>query len=99
LLSNDDSFSSGTSAEVIPEVVPKIEAKLYYAGVGLMGRGPKLIYRTSDDIFEEPSGPEAYKRLMRIIAVPDDHEFGQNGMWDRVRDQVRGPLVTHQFLD
>ena len=93
--SSDDSVSSATT----PYEVPKIEANLYYAGVGPKGRGPKLIYRTSDDIFEEPSGPEAYRRLMRIVAVPDSHEFGHNGMWDAVRDQVRGLLVTQQFLD
>ncbi|PIL25967.1 hypothetical protein GSI_11721 [Ganoderma sinense ZZ0214-1] len=25
---------------------------------------------------------------MRLVAVPDNHEFGQNRMWERVRDQV-----------
>ncbi|KAI0262720.1 hypothetical protein BC834DRAFT_925125 [Gloeopeniophorella convolvens] len=86
--SSDDSVSSATTVESTPYEVPKIEANLYYAGVGPKGRVPKLIYRTSDDEFEEPSGPEAYKRLMRVVAVPDSHEFGQNGMWDAVRDQV-----------
>ncbi|KAF8873982.1 hypothetical protein CPB84DRAFT_1798064 [Gymnopilus junonius] len=88
LWSSDDSASSPTAVESTPYEVPKIEANFYYAGVGPNGRGPKLIYRTSDDIFEEPSGPEAYRRLMRLVAVPDDHEFGQDGMWDRVRDKV-----------
>ncbi|KAM5533614.1 hypothetical protein V8D89_012727 [Ganoderma adspersum] len=84
----DDSVSSATIVESDSYEVPMIEANLYYAGVGSRGRGPKLIYRTSDDKFEEPSGPEAYKHLMRLVAVPDNHGFGQNGMWDRVRDQV-----------
>ncbi|KAH9047443.1 hypothetical protein EDB83DRAFT_1461953 [Lactarius deliciosus] len=88
LWSSNDSVSSATSIESTPYEVPRIEANLYYAGVGPKGRGPKLIYRTSDDRFEEPRGPEAYKRLMRIVGVPDSHEFGQNGMWDRVRDRV-----------
>ncbi|KAH8999802.1 hypothetical protein EDB86DRAFT_3138975, partial [Lactarius hatsudake] len=88
LWSSDDSVSSATRIKSTPYEVPKIEANLYYAGVGPKGRGPKLIYRTSDDKFEEPHGPEAYKRLMRIVDVPDSHEFGQNGMWDRVRDRV-----------
>ncbi|KAF8884562.1 hypothetical protein CPB84DRAFT_1816945 [Gymnopilus junonius] len=79
LWSSDDSASSPTAVESTPYEVPKIEANFYYAGVGPNGRGPKLIYRTSDDIFEEPSGPEAYRRLMRL--------FGQDGMWDRVRDK------------
>lgn len=45
-----------------------------------------------------PMALEVYRRLMRAVAVPDSHEFGQNGMWDTVRDQVCGLLVTQQFL-
>ena len=69
--------------------VPKHEAELYYAGVGSKGRGPKLIYRTSEDTFEKPSGPEYTKRLMRIVAVPDSFDFGSNVTWDTIRDRVR----------
>ncbi|KAH9847380.1 hypothetical protein C2E23DRAFT_848889 [Lenzites betulinus] len=86
---SDDSVDSGvTAVESSPYDVSKYEANLYYAGVGPNGRGPKLVYRTSDDVFEEPSGPEVYVRLMRIVAVLDEHELGRNGMWDAVRDQV-----------
>jgi hypothetical protein len=99
LWSSDDSVSSATAIESTPYEVPKIEANFYYAGVGPKERGPKLIYRTSDDKFEEPNGPEAYRRLMRVVAVPENHELGQNGTWDTVRDQVRGLLVMQQFLD
>ena len=90
LWSSNDSFSSATTVEPSPYDVPKLEANLYYAGVGPQGHGPKLIYRTSKDVFKEPSGPEAYKRLMRVIAVPGNHEFGPNVTWDVIRDQVRG---------
>ncbi|GJJ08359.1 hypothetical protein Clacol_002573 [Clathrus columnatus] len=86
--SSPDSVSSATTTESAPYEVPKAEAYLYYAGVSPKGRGPKLIYRTSSDIFEEPSGPEAYRRLMKVITVPDDHEFGKDGLWNRVRDKV-----------
>ncbi|EIN09192.1 hypothetical protein PUNSTDRAFT_67532, partial [Punctularia strigosozonata HHB-11173 SS5] len=85
---SDDSVSSATIAEPSPYDVPKIEAHLYYAGLGPKGRGPKLIYRTSEDVFEAPSGPEAYTRLMRIVAVPDTFELGTDVTWDKVRDQV-----------
>ncbi|CAL1713291.1 unnamed protein product [Somion occarium] len=64
--SSDDSVSTATTVESTPYEIPKIEANLYYAGIGAKGRGPKLIYRTSDDKFKEPSGPEAYRRLMRF---------------------------------
>jgi len=97
--SSSDTVSSATAAESAPYEVSKVEAHLYYAGVSPKGRGPKLIYRTSSDIFEEPSGPEAYRRLMKAVAVPGDHGFGKDGMWDRVRNKVRGLLVTQQFID
>lgn len=98
LWSSDDSVSSATTAEPSLYEVPKLEANLYYAGVGPKGRGPKLIYRTSDDIFEPPSGPEAYKRLMRVITVPDAYKFTLGVTWDQIRDQVHGLLVTQQLL-
>ncbi|KAL1749250.1 hypothetical protein HDZ31DRAFT_71061 [Schizophyllum fasciatum] len=86
--SSDDSVSSANTVDSGPYEVSRLEANLYYAGIGTKGRGPKLIYRTSDDVFEEPTGPEAYKRLMRAVSVPESHELGQEGLWDRIRDQV-----------
>ncbi|EAU89050.1 hypothetical protein CC1G_10019 [Coprinopsis cinerea okayama7 len=88
LCPSDDSVSSATTSSSCPYDVSKLEALLYYAGLGPKGHGPKLIYRTSDDVFEAPSGPEAYNRLMRIVAVPDTFEFGTDVTWDKVRDQV-----------
>ncbi|KAH7881699.1 hypothetical protein F5I97DRAFT_1291768 [Phlebopus sp. FC_14] len=79
--------SSPTTVGADPHDVSKVEAHLYYAGVR-GNRGPKLVWRDSPDKFEEPSGPDAYKRLMKIVPVPDDHEFGVDGLWDRVRDHV-----------
>lgn len=99
--SSDNSFTSeftATTVESDPHEPSRIEAYLYYAGLRPKGRGPKLVYRDSSDVYEEPSGPEEYKRLMRLVAVPDDHEFGKDGLWDRVRDKVRGFLVTQQLL-
>jgi hypothetical protein len=90
--------STATMVESDPHEPSRIEAHLYFAGLRPKGRGPKLIYRDSSDVYEEPSGPEEYKRLMRLVAVPDDHEFGKDGLWDRVRDKVRGLLVTQQLL-
>ena len=96
--SSDGRIASATTVEPRPYDVPKLEANLYYAGVGPKEKGPKLIYRTSKDVFEEPSGPEAYTRLMRVVAVPDTHDFGTNVTWDAIRDQVRGLLATQQAL-
>jgi len=96
--SSSTSEFTATTVESDPHEPSRIEAHLYYAGLRLKGRGPKLVYRDSSDVYEEPSGPEEYKRLMRLVAVPDDHEFGKDGLWDRVRDKVRGLLVTQQLL-
>ena len=97
--SNYNNDSGVTTDESGPHDVSRIEANLYYAGIGEKGNGPRLIYRTSVDEFEEPQGPEAYRRLMRVVPVPDSHQFGENKMWDIVRDQVHGLLVMQIFLD
>lgn len=87
---DSDNLWSEDEGEIGPYEVSRIEARFYYAGVGSKGRGPSLVYRTSDDVFEKPSGPEAPRRTMRIIKVPDNHQLGSNGLWDTVRDHVRG---------
>ena len=91
LWSSIESESSATTAESSPHEPSRIESHLYYHGLRENGRGPKLIFRDSSDIYEEPTGPEEYKRLMRLVTVPDDHEFGQNGLWETVRAKVYVP--------
>ncbi|KAH9931504.1 uncharacterized protein B0H18DRAFT_1093306 [Fomitopsis serialis] len=82
--SSSDTSSSVSSGEGSPHDVPKLEAHLYYAG--LSGHsGPKLVYRTSCDKFVPPDGPEAYRRLMRLRTVPENHKLGKDGLWDRIR--------------
>lgn len=79
--------------------MPKPEAYLYYAGLsGPSGRGPKLIYRTSCDNFVPPDGPEAYRRLMKLRTVPENHKLGEDGLWDRIRAEVRGVLDAQQSV-
>ncbi|CDO71530.1 hypothetical protein BN946_scf184910.g30 [Trametes cinnabarina] len=108
--SSEDSFGSSAANSLWSQGLPPsslitsvssaceiYEATRYYAGVGHKGEGPMLIYRDSPDKFEEPSGPEAYTRLMRIVPVPVDHEFGQNGKWDRIRDHVVTLLDNRGF--
>lgn len=89
-----ESESSVTTVKSSPHEPSKIEAHLYYAGIRENGRGPKLIYRDSSDVYVEPTGPEEYKRLMRLVAVPNDHEFGNDGLWERVWAKVR-VLCSH----
>jgi len=96
--SSDDIVLSATTSELGPYNVPKLEANTYYADVSPKGDGPKVIYRTPDDLFEEPTGPWTHKHLMRLVAVPDSRDFGSNVAWDAIRDQVCGLPVTQQFL-
>jgi len=85
--------------DVSPHDVPKPEAYLYYAGLsGPSGRGPKLIYRTSCDNFVPPDGPEAYRRLMKLRTVPENHKLGEDGLWDRIRAEVRGVPDAQQSV-
>ncbi|KAI0338594.1 hypothetical protein BDW22DRAFT_1432394 [Trametopsis cervina] len=88
------SISDTTSAESTPYELSDFEANFYYAGVRSKGRGPKLVYRTSSNKFEEPSGPEEYSRSMRVLFVSDSFNFGQNGSWDGVRDKARSPTKS-----
>ncbi|KAG9082178.1 hypothetical protein FS749_007058, partial [Ceratobasidium sp. UAMH 11750] len=86
--SNDDDSSSISSVETSSHDVPKLEARLYYAGLsGPGGRGPKLIYRTSKDVFIPPDGPEAYRRLMKLVPVYEHHKLGENGLWVHIRSE------------
>lgn len=95
---NSESESSATTAESSPHEPSRVEAHLYYAGIRENGRGPKLIYRDSSDVYVEPNGPEEYKRLMRLVAVPDYHEFGQDGLWEKVRAKVRVPCSRYATI-
>jgi hypothetical protein len=93
LWSASDSISTAT-AETDSHEVSKLEAYFYYAGIGPKGHWPRLVHRDSPDIFEEPTGPEAFVRHMRLANVPADHEFTKNKLWEKVRDWVRDALIV-----
>ena len=96
--SSVDSVPGATTIQPGPYDVPELEAETYYAGVGPYGYGPKLIYRTSDDVFKEPTGIYPRRRLMRVVPVPDSHDFGPNVTWDAIRDQVCVLLLPKCFF-
>ncbi|KAI6145492.1 hypothetical protein BKA82DRAFT_995627 [Pisolithus tinctorius] len=82
LLENGSSHSS-------PNEVPEIEACLYYFGLrGPRHRGPKLIFRTSKDVFPAPSGPEQHPRHMRLLPVYDHHILSKGDLWPTIRSEV-----------
>ena len=87
-LPNNEPSNSATTVRRLPYEPSEVESNLYYVGTHANGHGPKLIYRDSSDVYEEPYGPEEYGRLMRLVAVPDNHKFSQNHLWETVRDKV-----------
>lgn len=88
--SASDINTSATTADTDSHEVSKFEADYYYYGLGPKGSHPRLIYRDSADVFEEPTGPETYVRQMRLLGVPGNHEFAKNGLWDETRNWGRG---------
>ncbi|CAE6419968.1 unnamed protein product [Rhizoctonia solani] len=82
-----DDSSSVTSAGFSGRTVPKLEAHLYYYGIrGRKHLGPKLVYRTSKDVFTRPPRPEDL-RAMQLVPVYEHKELGQDDLWDTVRDE------------
>ena len=69
--------------------VSKLESHLYYTGLRGRGkRGPKLIYRTSTDIFLPPSGPFQEVRERQLLTVHEHPKLSQDNLWATIRDEV-----------
>ena len=96
-----DTFSSSVSyIESSRYDVSKLEAHLYYFGIrGPRRLGPKLIFRTSKDVFTAPSGPEQDPRLMRLRPVYEHHKLGEDDLWATIRSKVRDLLEVQQSVD
>jgi hypothetical protein len=89
--------SSVSSVESSLYDVSKLEAYLYYFGIrGPRRRGPKLIFRTSKDVFTAPSGPEQDLRLMWLRPVYEHHKLGKDDLWATIRSKVRDLLEAQQ---
>ena len=85
----DDDSSSMTFVESSHEV-PKLEKHLYYFGLrGNRHLGPKLVFRTSTDVFTPPTGPEHDPRVMQLLGVYDHNKLGQDNLWATIREEVR----------
>ena len=87
-LLQDDSSSSMTSFESSHEL-PELEKFLYYFGLrGIRHYGPKLIFRTSTDVFTPPTGPEHDARMMQLLGVYDHSKLGEDNRWATIREEV-----------
>jgi hypothetical protein len=92
--------SSISSVKSSPYDVSKIEAHLYYFGIrGPRRLGPKLIFRTSTDVFTAPSGPEQDPRLMQLRPVYEHHKLSEDDLWATIRSKVRDLLEAQQSAD
>ncbi|KAI0049139.1 hypothetical protein FA95DRAFT_1538795 [Auriscalpium vulgare] len=86
--SDDDSYSV-TSADSSSHEVPKLEKQLYYFGLrGNRRLGPKLVFRTSTDVFTPPTGPENDARVMQLLGVYDHNKLGQDNLWATIREET-----------
>ncbi|KAI0041415.1 hypothetical protein FA95DRAFT_1501512 [Auriscalpium vulgare] len=75
-----------TSAESSHEV-STLEKRLYYFGLrGNRRLGPKLVFRTSTDVFTPPTGPENDARPMQLLGVYYHNKLGQNNLWATIRE-------------
>ncbi len=86
LWENDDA-SSTTSVDSSDHGVPKLEAYLYFHGLrGSRMLGPKLIWRSSTDVFLPPSGPSQDVRTMQLLTVHEHDKLGK--LWPQIRKEV-----------
>ncbi|KAH9956851.1 hypothetical protein BC827DRAFT_1228401 [Russula dissimulans] len=99
-------MSSASSEETSPgpHDVPETEALLYFSGLRGPNRpGPKLIFRTSSDVFVLPEGPEAYRRLMLLRPVYEHHRLGVDDWWALIRSECVKLLdqrnIRHSSID
>ena len=86
----EDDSSGQTSVKSSSHVVPKLEAHLYYYGLrGDRELGPKLVYRTSKDVFTPSSGPVQDVRTIEVLDVDHHEKLSENNLWRIVLGKVR----------
>ena len=87
------------SSSLSPHDVSKVEAYLYYYGIrGSICWGPKLVFRTSKDVFPVP-GPEEYARSMRLLPVYEHQELSKDNLWATIRSKVCDLFEVEQSVD
>ena len=93
----NDSSCSVSSVGTSPYDVSKLEASLYYFGIrGTRRLGPKLIYRTSKDVFTPPLSEWSARRAMQLQPVYEHDKLGKDDLWATIRSQVRDLLEVQK---
>ncbi|KAJ2913566.1 hypothetical protein MD484_g6826, partial [Candolleomyces efflorescens] len=95
LWDNDDA-SSMTSVDSSAHGVPKLEAYLYFHGIrGTRKAGPKLIWRSSTDVFSPPTGPSQDIRAIQLLTVHEHAILGKDKMmWKLILEETVKHLDT-----
>lgn len=95
-----DDASSTTSVDSSAHGVPKLEAYLYFYGLrGNRKLGPKLIWRSSTDVFTPPSGPSQDVRAMQLLTVHEHVKLGkEKDLWPKIRKEVRDFPQVRQYV-
>ena len=95
--------ASGSRRTTIPpdmtfsHEISRTKKYLYYLGLrGNRHFGPKLVFRTSTDVFTPPTGPANDARVMQLIGV-HDNKLGQDNLWATIRGKVREPSRSVAF--
>ena len=100
LQETDSSSSNISSVESSPCDVSKLEAHLYYFGIrGPRRWGPKLVFRTSKDVFTAPSGGEQDLRHMQLLPVYEHQKLSKDNLWATIRSKARDLLKVQQSAD
>jgi hypothetical protein len=88
-----------TSVDSSNHGVPKLEAYLYFHGIrGKRKAGPKLIWRSSTDVFSPPTGPSQDIRATQLLTVHEHAILGKDKMWKMIREEVRDFLGAWQYV-
>jgi hypothetical protein len=86
----DKDDTSSMTSDSSTHAIPKIEAYLYYYGLcGDRRLGPKLIYRTSTDIYKGPSEPEQDPRKIQLLTTHKHAKLDEHDLWPTIREEVR----------
>ncbi|KAF6748456.1 hypothetical protein DFP72DRAFT_1074348 [Ephemerocybe angulata] len=70
---------------------------LYYFGVSSGGRGPKLVYRTSTDVFQGPTGPHNRTRTTQLLPVSGHSKLSNSDLWNTILKETVKILDKHEI--
>ena len=86
----DPDDTSSMTSDNSTHGISKLEAYLYYHGLrGDRHLGPKLIYRTSTDVFEAPSQARPDPRKIQLLSTHEHPVLDQLKLWPTIRTEVR----------